>query len=199
MTITIPDSNVFMVLGISKEGHGHVAVVVGAEDAKRACHAYQQSHPGCSPISWPSLDDLKRSVVAMEMSVAKGRNEFCPVIIAGGAEVPPDATDSGSMPCPVSVVRILEEIRASLDEHGFGDPFANDGAAFESHAFVVRAMRWGLGAPGMFQWRDLRVTWYKHLHRETTINRIPSKSELRDMRECLAVIELEAMAKAKLV
>ena len=135
----------------------------------------------------------------MEKSVSTGKNEFCTVIVVDGAEVPPAAPDSGSLPCPVSVVRILEEIRASLDEHGFMDPFANDGAAFESHAFVARSQRWDDdGAPGTFHWRGILVTWHKHLNRETRVNRVPSKQELADLRdECLAAIELEAMARAK--
>jgi hypothetical protein len=197
--MTRDDDQVFMVLGVDREHRGHIAVVVGAEDHKSACRAYQRSHPGCSPVSWPSLRDLKQSVTAMEMSVSTGKNDFCPVIIADGAEVPPDAPDSGSAPCPVAVVRVLDEVRASLDDHGFMDPFENNGAAFTTRAFVAHSQRWdNEGEPGTFHWRDLKITWYKHLNRETTINRIPSKSELADMRaECLAAIELEAMAKAR--
>lgn len=71
-------------------------------------------------------------------------------------------------------------------------PFGNYGAHFKNDVFEVESYSWNdeYEQPYNFKWRDLEVSWYKWLGRDTTCNRIPSQAEVDEMLvECLRSLE----------
>lgn len=71
---------------------------------------------------------------------------------------------------------------------GVNTPFDNGGAHFKNDVFEVEAYSWDddYEQPYNFKWRDLEVSWYKWLGRDTTCNRIPGVEETEEMlRQCL--------------
>jgi hypothetical protein len=189
----ISDDQVWMILGHNERHGALVAVIVGADSAERAKQLYATRHPDHMPLSWPRLSDLQKSVLAMEHARDGIAIDMCPVIRDELKAATPTADAAGpSLPCPVSVLRVLDMIRSSLEKRGFDDPFDNTAAAFRSSIFSAMAYRWEPEeSPGVFRWRDLEVTWYKRLHRCPTINRIPASEELDEMlAECRAAIAL---------
>lgn len=190
--MTVRDEHVWMILGDSAEEGACVAVIVGATTVERAQELYRLSYPGHVPLAWPNLFDLQQSVRTLQHARDGVADDACPVINDDGAEVCCETPNSTLEPCPVSVLRVLDKVRELMEQRGLENPFNNDAASFACAAFEARAFRWEPEqAPGFFRWRDLEVTWYKHLHRDPRISRVPSKHELMMLwEECRASILL---------
>lgn len=187
------DSEVWMVLGNNEEKGACVAVVIAAT-AERAKDLYQRQYPGHVPLAWPSLFDLKQSVRTLEHARDGVHDGTCPVIRddGDGAEASSGAPIPSHVPCPVSVLRVLDRLRELMEQRGLADPFENAAASFECAAFKAHAYRWEPEeAPGRFIWRDIVVSWTKRLNRDPRISRAPTKPELVAMwEECRAGILL---------
>lgn len=75
-------------------------------------------------------------------------------------------------------------------------PGSNSGLeAFETDIFVMRPYCWcdgekhPDGCPPNFQWRDVQITWYKHLSRGLSANQVLSPDVVAEMLvECLAAV-----------
>lgn len=82
----------------------------------------------------------------------------------------------------------LCRVRGNIEEHPYNSPFANTSNKFANDVFSVQAYSWDdeEGQEWNFAWRDLRVSWYKHLRRCTRVNRVPAHVEAVEMlNECL--------------
>lgn len=95
----------------------------------------------------------------------------------------------------IRIEEALCRVRGNIDGGLFYySPFDNTGNAFANEVFAVQAYSWDEDEEQEwnFKWRDLRVSWYKHLRRGTSINRIPSHEEAVEMlTECLESLERE--------
>jgi hypothetical protein len=194
---TTGKSDTYMVLGVSSEGLGYVAVVTNAEDAEAAKKAYTKHYPKYSPVSWPSLTDLQESVRILALArdrMPTGRDDL-PVLNAGGPDPWPSKKDpsltADGHGCPNFVLNALYAIRVAAVDRGLEDPFGNNGAEISTPAFDAKAYRWEPPSRGAFWWRDIHITWYKHVERDCRSNRSISVKEAEEMQdECIASIVL---------
>lgn len=69
----------------------------------------------------------------------------------------------------------------------FDNPFFNTGNRYESPVFSVHAYSWSDDEqPWNFKWRDLRVSWYKHVGRGLSANMDVTPQLISEMlNECL--------------
>jgi hypothetical protein len=188
----------YLVLGVDQNAMGRIAIVTNAEDPEAAQRAYRRRFKIITPISWPALSDLHESVRLLELArdgLPIGRDDV-EVLDAGASapgrppNIPNPGLDEKGVVCPGAVVKTLDAIRGAAIERGFDDPF-EDGGMISTPAFDARAYRWEPPTRGAFWWRDVRVTWYKHLGRDCRINRSMSSDEIEEMRdECFAAIAL---------
>lgn len=106
----------------------------------------------------------------------------------------------GRLTCPEYVVAILwyialeiERVEWNNTQEEYSSPFRNAGGKWECDAFTVRAYYWGDDEAKAllpnFQYKDIEIRWYKHVHRGTTINRVVSPEEIAVMfDECMASV-----------
>lgn len=90
--------------------------------------------------------------------------------------------------CPRLVLNVLESLQSAWYVlKGNENPFGNTGARFDGEKFKAHAYSWGDDEQEFnFSWRDIRVSWYKYLGRSTSINRIMTDEEVREMlKECM--------------
>jgi hypothetical protein len=96
--------------------------------------------------------------------------------------------------CPMLLTAALTEIRLALDrvqwnrlQTDYDSPFLNTANRFECPAFRVHAYNWSHEQqPFNFEWKDVRVNWYKHYHRGTSVNRPITPDEIAVLLEqCL--------------
>lgn len=103
-----------------------------------------------------------------------------------------------------TISNLLTELHATKYRRyrsgGWFSPISNTRAEFVNGTFTLRAYQWSecictddypnircVTCKPNFQWKDIEVRWYKHLHRGTTINRDVSADECSTMlQECLA-------------
>jgi len=92
--------------------------------------------------------------------------------------------------CPDHVISALDAINNYMsvfkicDDSGFRDtPFSNSGLRFKNDVFEANAYSWNDEEKQLynFKYKDIEVSWYKHLHRGTTINRDVSHEEAQKM------------------
>jgi hypothetical protein len=97
-----------------------------------------------------------------------------------------------NLKCPENVVTALQSLALVWDCTNCGDaPFGNSGVRYDGKVFSAHAYSWNEDEKQQFnfKWRDVRVSWYKYLGRNTTINRLMTDDELRQMlKECLMEI-----------
>lgn len=88
-----------------------------------------------------------------------------------------------ALPCPENLHEALESLSRGWPRDRLGaNPFANTGARYDSAAFSAHAYDWsGAPQPWNFRWGTLRVSWYKELGREMTINRLLSPQEVEQL------------------
>ena len=101
--------------------------------------------------------------------------------------------------CPDYVVALLEGIESRLHIQLWNEtqldtesPFANTGASFKNDTFEVEAYNWNddICQPYNFKWRDVEISWYKYLGRDTTINKKITPNEAKKMfDECIKSLD----------
>lgn len=102
--------------------------------------------------------------------------------------------------CPDYVVNLLEGIEAMLTVYYMDkykkkvdSPFSNTAASFENPIFKVEAYSWddNYEQPYNFKWKDVEISWYKYLGRDTTINQEISPKKAKKMFvECVKSLDI---------
>lgn len=95
--------------------------------------------------------------------------------------------------CPTYIIALLKHIDWELsvlmwnqNQEEYESPFDNTGNTYENQTFEVSAFNWGTEEDGVFKYKDIEITWYKHLGRGTLINREITPDEAVDMfNDCL--------------
>lgn len=81
--------------------------------------------------------------------------------------------------CPRWVIALLKELSHQLDrvmwnntQKDYDSPFTNTGNIFKNDVFEVQAYDWNedVEQPYNFKCDNIKISWYKYLGRDTTIN-----------------------------
>lgn len=94
--------------------------------------------------------------------------------------------------CPDYVVALLEKINNELSrvywnqhQEEYCSPFSNSGNNYKGECFEVNAYAWDTEDDDIqnynFKYKDIEISWYKHLGRDTTINREIKPEEAIEM------------------
>jgi hypothetical protein len=197
----------FMVLGVDGEGCGHVSVVIAA-DTEQAKKLFARRHPEHTPISFPSLDDLRKSVRCMQQAL-DGLPLDVPDVDVIDEALPEtdDAEDDPldevagehAIPCPQEILRGIDRIRETIFQCGLDDPFdAQDGDAtaqdIKNAAFTASAYQPVPERPGRFEWQDVVLAWTQHVGYDVVVSREMAAHEIHNMVvECRAALLLEVL------
>ena len=82
--------------------------------------------------------------------------------------------------CPKYVIALLRGIEAKMGvqywnkhQQEMDSPFSNTANSFKNDVFEVEAYSWDddYEQPYNFKWKDIEISWYKYLGRDTTINK----------------------------
>ena len=97
--------------------------------------------------------------------------------------------------CPLYLTSHLETVSYELDrmmrnlnQAEYNNPFCNTGSTYKNDVFEVEAYSWNYDDEQKynFKWRDIEVSWYKHLGRGDSVNREVSPDEASELlSECL--------------
>lgn len=100
--------------------------------------------------------------------------------------------------CPRWVVALLNELDDQLDrvmwnihQEEYHSPFENTANSFKNDVFEVQAYSWDdeVHQPYNFKCDDIKISWYKYLGRDTTINGEYEPQKIIDMfNKCLQSI-----------
>lgn len=101
--------------------------------------------------------------------------------------------------CPKYLIALLEGIDAKLRvlywnkyQKEMDSPFSNTANSFKNDVFEVCAYSWDddYEQPYNFKWRDVEISWYKYLGRDTTINQeIDPKKAIKLFDECIKSLD----------
>lgn len=92
--------------------------------------------------------------------------------------------------CPHYVIALLNEIDNQLsrimwnkNQKEYESPFGNTGNKFFNKVFQVQAYDWNedIEQQFNFKYKDIKISWYKYLGRDTTINKEITPEEAVDM------------------
>ena len=99
--------------------------------------------------------------------------------------------------CPEYVIALLEHleyeltrIQENITQEDYYSPFSNSGSEFKTDVFEARAYYWGddeseIDKPN-FKCGNFEISWYKHLGRDTTINRrITPRKAIKIFNKCM--------------
>lgn len=101
--------------------------------------------------------------------------------------------------CPEYIVALLRYIEWklcismwNLNQEEFDSPFQNTGNKYKNNIFEVEAYSWDDEETQEynFKYKDIEITWYKYLGRNTRINKKITFKEAEDMfNDCVQSIE----------
>ena len=101
--------------------------------------------------------------------------------------------------CEEFIVALLRELDRSLSramwnihQKEYESPFNNTGNSFKNDVFEVQAYNWNdeISQDYNFKWKDIEISWYKYLGRDTTINKqITTEYAVEMFNECLKSIK----------
>ena len=107
--------------------------------------------------------------------------------------------ENQSFACPNYVIALLEGIESRLmieywneTQQEMDSPFGNTGSSFKNDVFEVEAYNWDddVCQPYNFKWKDVEISWYKYLGRDTTINKKITTEEAKKMfDECIKSLD----------
>lgn len=92
--------------------------------------------------------------------------------------------------CPHYIIALLNEIDNQLlrimwnkNQKEYESPFGNTGNKFFNKVFQVQAYEWNedIEQQFNFKYKDIEISWYKYLGRDTTINKEITPEEAVDM------------------
>lgn len=101
--------------------------------------------------------------------------------------------------CPDYVIALLKSIEQKMlvqywnkFQKEMDSPFSNTAANFKNDIFEVEAYSWDddYEQPYNFKWKDVEISWYKYLGRDTTINqKIDSHKAIEMFDECIKSLD----------
>lgn len=92
--------------------------------------------------------------------------------------------------CEDYIIALLKEVRNELNvimwnkyKNEYDNPFDNTGNTFKNSMFEVQAYSWNddIEQQYNFKYKDIEISWYKYLGRDTTINKKISEKEAVEM------------------
>lgn len=91
----------------------------------------------------------------------------------------------------LAALTLIDAAMGAADGPRYSSPFQNTGARFDCETFSAHAYSWddSQEQEWNFRWRDLRVSWYKHYRRGTSVNRDLTTAEVFEMLwECVEAV-----------
>lgn len=92
--------------------------------------------------------------------------------------------------CPEYIIALLRYIDSKLsimmwnkEQKEYDSPFDNTGNKFKNNTFEVEAFNWNdnICQEYNFKYKDIKISWYKRLGRDTTINKDITFKEAEEM------------------
>ena len=92
--------------------------------------------------------------------------------------------------CPEYIIALLDYINEKLKivmwnkyQKEYDSPFENTGNKYKNNVFEVEAYSWNdeIEQKYNFKYKDIKISWYKYLGRDTRINREVSFEEIEEM------------------
>lgn len=97
--------------------------------------------------------------------------------------------------CPIWLISFLATIENALyvkmwneTQEQYESPFRNTGNIFKNDTFEVAAYNWNdeISQEYNFKWKDIEISWYKYLGRDTTINKeVEPQEAIQMLEECM--------------
>lgn len=74
--------------------------------------------------------------------------------------------------CLITISNVLK-FSMQFENPDYDNPFNNTGNIYKNDVFVVQAYSWNdeVNQPYNFKYKDIEVSWYKYLGRDTTVNK----------------------------
>lgn len=93
--------------------------------------------------------------------------------------------------CPEYIVVLLSDLGDRIEDITGVNPFQNTAAEFKTETFEVEAYNWDEDKeqPYNFKYKEIEISWYKYLWRDTTINGRYSPNRIVEMyNDCVKAI-----------
>jgi hypothetical protein len=93
-------------------------------------------------------------------------------------------------PCPRYIIALLQDLDRELGrvmwnntQEKYDSPFSNTGNLYKNKVFEVEAYNWNENKEQVynFKYKNIKISWYKCLGRDTTINNMMSPDKAVDM------------------
>ena len=94
--------------------------------------------------------------------------------------------------CPKYIVALIRDLGQRIESIIGDNPCGNTGAIFKTETFVIEAFNWNeeIDQPYNFKYKDIEISWYKRLGRDTTINGDYSPTQIIEMyNKCIEAID----------
>lgn len=94
--------------------------------------------------------------------------------------------------CPKYIIALIRDLGQRIEQITGNNPCDNTGAIFETETFVIEAFNWNeeVDQPYNFKYKDVEISWYKRLGRDTTINGDYSATQIIEMyNKCIEAID----------
>ena len=89
--------------------------------------------------------------------------------------------------------RTLSRIKYNMQQTEYDSPFDNTGNVYYNDTFEVQSYNWDddVSQPYNFKWKDVEISWYKYLGRDTTINAVYDATYLIQMyNDCIKSLKI---------
>lgn len=94
--------------------------------------------------------------------------------------------------CPEYIIALIKDLGQRIEQITGSNPCDNTGEIFETETFVIEAFNWNeeIDQPYNFKYKDVEISWYKRLGRDTTINGNYSATQIIEMyNKCIEAID----------
>lgn len=94
--------------------------------------------------------------------------------------------------CPKYIIALIRDLGRRIEQTTGDNPCDNTGAIFETETFVIEAFNWNeeIDQPYNFKYKNIEISWYKRLGRDTTINGDYSTTQIIEMyNKCIEAID----------
>lgn len=94
--------------------------------------------------------------------------------------------------CPKYIIALIRDLGQRIEQITGNNPCDNTGAIFETETFVIEAFNWNeeIDQPYNFKYKNIEISWYKRLGRDTTINGDYSTTQIIEMyNKCIEAID----------
>ena len=93
--------------------------------------------------------------------------------------------------CPEYIITLIRDLGQRIEQITGHNPCDNTCSIFETETFVIEAFNWNeeIDQPYNFKYKDIEISWYKRLGRDTTINGDYSATQIIEMyNKCIEAI-----------